>query len=109
MAKCETDCRDEIYTVLNKKVDKSGLWKFASVIIATTGVLWGVVSLSFSENAKLRGQVIEENKKQVVDNDKRITANALQIMKLTTIVEQQSKSNESLVKEIKDLIKEIKK
>lgn len=40
MAKCETECRDEIYAKLESKVDKGGVWKFVSIIVVVLGILW---------------------------------------------------------------------
>ena len=91
MAKCETECRDEIFEKLDKKADRSGVWKFTSIIVAVVVVICGIICLPF-----------EESRKQT-------HLNTLQIMKLTTIVEQQSKSNNSLTSEVKELIREIKK
>jgi len=91
MAKCETDCRDELFGEINKKADRSGIWKFTSIIIAVVVIIWGIIFLPF-----------EESRKQT-------NINTIQIMKLTTISEQQSKSNDHLTKEIRELIKEIRK
>ena len=91
MVKCETDCRDELYTEINKKADRSGVWKFTSIIIAVIAIIWGIIFLPF-----------EESRKQT-------NINTVQIMKLTTILEQQSESNERLTREVKELIREIKK
>ena len=91
MAKCETDCRDEIFSKLNKKADRNGIWKFTSIIIGVVAIIWGIIFLPF-----------EESRKQT-------NINTVQIMKLTTISEQQSRSNEYLAKEVRELIREIKK
>ena len=91
MAKCETECRDELYTEINKKADRSGIWKFTSIIIAVLAIIWGIIFLPF-----------EESRKQT-------QVNTIQIMKLTTILEEQNKSNERLTREVKELIREIKK
>jgi len=91
MTKCETECRDELYTEINKKADRSGIWKFTSIIIAVLAIIWGIIFLPF-----------EESRKQT-------QVNTIQIMKLTTILEEQNKSNERLTREVKELIREIKK
>jgi len=91
MAKCETECRDELYTEINKKADRNGIWKFTSIIIAVVAIIWGIIFLPF-----------EESRKQT-------HLNTLQIMKLTTISEEQSKSNDQLTREVRELIKEIRK
>ena len=91
MAKCETECRDELYTEINKKADRSGIWKFTSIIIAVIAIIWGIIFLPF-----------EESRKQT-------NINTIQIMKLTTISEQQSRSNEYLAKEVRELLREMKK
>ena len=91
MAKCETDCRDELYTEINKKADRSGIWKFTSIIIGVVAIIWGIIFLPF-----------EESRKQT-------NINTIQIMKLATILEEQNKSNERLTREVKELIREIKK
>ena len=90
MAKCETECRDELYTEINKKADRSGIWKFTSIIIGVVAIIWGIIFLPF-----------EESRKQT-------NINTIQIMKLTTISEQQTKSNEELSGDIKILLREIR-
>jgi len=91
MVKCETDCRDELFGEINKKADRSGIWKFTSIIIAVIAIIWGIIFYPF-----------EESRKQT-------HLNTIQIMKLTTISEVQSKSNEYLAKEVRELIREMKK
>ena len=91
MAKCETECRDELYTEINKKADRSGIWKFTSIIIAVLAIIWGIIFLPF-----------EESRKQT-------QVNTIQIMKLTVISEQQTKSNDQLTREVRELIGEIRK
>ena len=91
MTKCETNCRDELYTEINKKADRSGIWKFTSIIIAVLAIIWGIIFLPF-----------EESRKQTHEN-------TIQIMKLTTIIEQQSESNKNLAFEVKALIREMRK
>jgi len=91
MAKCETECRDELYTEINKKADRSGVWKFTSIIIAVLAIIWGIIFLPF-----------EESRKQT-------QVNTIQIMKLTVISEQQTKSNDQLTREVRELIGEIRK
>ena len=50
MAKCETECRDELYTEINKKADRNGIWKFTSIIIGVVAIIWGIIFLPFEES-----------------------------------------------------------
>ena len=101
MAKCETDCRDELYTEINKKADRSGIWKFTSIIIGVVAIIWGIIFLPFEESRKQTNI----NTIQIM----KLTTILEEQMKLTTILEAQSKSNERLTKEVRELIEVMKK
>lgn len=79
MAKCETECRDEIFekmdgikTKVDGKVDKAGVWKFAGIIISIVVVLWTTafaVSSKLSDKVNKTSECIARMEAQIINLD----------------------------------------
>jgi len=109
MAKCETECRDELFTVINKKADKSGVWKAVIITLGVGTLFWGVIAWSFAESGKLKDLSAAEIKQRCQENSRQISGTAIKIAEIVIKVKQLQESNEELSIDVKTLIREIRK
>jgi len=122
MAKCETECRDEIYkefgdvrTCVGKKVDKSSMWRSLLISLAVLTFVWGIVAWALTDSTKLKAQIVEDNKKSIVENRLYVTQTREQVAQMREQVagmkvqiNNLQGSSEQLSKDVRQLLREIR-
>jgi len=105
---CETNCQKDLIDRINKKVPTSSVWKFVTIAVIATGVLWSASYAIYAGGVGKREAAIEQTQKDVVE----IKVNSA---KTQEAVEHIKRGNERLeyqniqiILELKTLIKEVK-
>jgi len=106
--KCETTCREELLGKIEeakgcarKKVDRAGMWKTLTIIIAILSVIWGVGYGIHGEGVRSRSKRIDDNQERIVELRESFTECKIRVEGLVISQDKLEKAIMSLLREIR--------